>query len=496
MSKLNGLWLGSEDSFKAYLEAVERGEALAAKPKSEWPDGAAKQFGVFDDDEDDERPFGRYTSMVEQVGNLAVVTISGTLTNRESWYNSWVGLVSYDRIRGAILAAAEKEDIDGILLDIDSPGGAATGIQEAGNFIKAVDRVKPVYTHTSTMMASGGYWLGSFGREVTATELAQVGSIGVILVHMEYTEYFEKAGIKATVLRKGKYKALLNPYEKLSNEARAEAETSMDFLYDVFTRTVAENRSLAQEFIKQNAAEGKLFFAPEALNVGLLTALSSYDEVVNTLVARHNKRSSNGITFGVEEQGMKKGTLTAAVAAAIASGAQVPEAELTEENWIEASAESEHTEAKVEEVETEVASEQLDSAMGVKLEETKDDGDASSKVVDSLMTKVSSLQDDIADLKIEVKETKRDLAAAKAADSGLRKVAAVACQRMQIALGQTASAKEDSSGEALVDLFNSLNTQFCEQFKIGAQAQVPTQGGVSNEGRTTQLEDSAYAASR
>jgi ClpP class serine protease len=124
------------------------------------------------DEDDDERPFNDQAYMMDLVGDVAVIHVNGQLTNEASYWNRYYGVVAYDEIRNSLVEAINHEGANSILLDIDSPGGAVTGISEMSNFIKQVDSQHlPVYTATGGQMASGGYWLGSIGRKVYASEL-------------------------------------------------------------------------------------------------------------------------------------------------------------------------------------------------------------------------------------------------------------------------------------------------------------------------------------
>ena len=89
--------------------------------------------------EDESLEFGASQYMVSRTDNLAIVNISGPLTTRDRSYNRYMGVVSYNEIRNAVFASMEAEGIEGIVLNMDTPGGSASGISELGEFLSEVD---------------------------------------------------------------------------------------------------------------------------------------------------------------------------------------------------------------------------------------------------------------------------------------------------------------------------------------------------------------------
>lgn len=488
MSKTELLWLGSEEAFRQYVQAEDKISNLTLTEIAEL----SERFMAAYPEED--REFGDMDYMVDLIDGLAVVSISGTLTNRDSPWNKYFGRVSYNEIRSAALEAANHPDTKSILLAVDSPGGAVTGLQETAKLLETIDqKVMPVYTHSGTVMASGGYWLGSVGREVYASELAEVGSIGVITVHQEITKMLEDHGIKSTVIRKGKFKALGGPYEKLSPEARAEIEKDMDFIYEVFTKAVSDHRGIPQQIIKDTAAEGQVFFAEAGKAVGLIDDVSTYDEVVNMLIARHNG-SGNGLEsytpqgYGVEDMKRNKQVLTEAQMAQLASGVQVEgdhtDADLPEADT--AGADVEDTTQTTEADDTEHAAPEANVDEGNTAEADVSDAPADSSkttnqdagykaVIADLKETLAAKEAKIVELSVELSTLTKQAESTQAAVTGLTTIAVMAAERLQIALNQAPStdAMKAMTPGALVEYFNKLNETFVSSFPVGAQAGVP-----------------------
>jgi ClpP class serine protease len=221
------LWAGDVQSYIAVQEAkVRMDEASIEARASSWGN----------DDDEDEGQFDGYDYMVQQIGSTAVISIQGQLIPQSNWLTRLFGMTGYDEIKNSLVSVINEGSSKSMLLDINSPGGATEGLEDVASSIKQVnDEFMPVVAHSAGTMASAAYWLGSAAGEVYATKMATVGSIGVVAVHQEISKMLTDQGITTTVLRKGKYKMLGNPLEKLSALAIKVIDDQLAFMYEVFT---------------------------------------------------------------------------------------------------------------------------------------------------------------------------------------------------------------------------------------------------------------------
>ena len=272
-------------------------------------------------------------SLLEREGRVGVIRIQGPLlTSAPDWAKALFGVVDYNDISAALVEAARDQSIGAILLDIDSPGGAVNGIDTPSALIKQIDdEVKPVHAYTSGTMASAAYWLGVGAREVNAGPLAMLGSIGVLQKHSERSKADAMSGITTTVLRAGKFKALGNPHEPLSDDARAEIQASLDYTYQVFMSHVAESRGVTYASGDAKMGQGRVFLGEQAVTAGLADKVTSYEEALafaeETAVAAVDSRKSLIQNPKNKKEGStlmrKQVKLSAAEIAAIASGASL-----------------------------------------------------------------------------------------------------------------------------------------------------------------------------
>ena len=264
------LWAGTEASFQTYRDADAKLATLDVRS------------GESDEDEDEDKPY-----LLDVQGSIGVISIKGSLTNRDSWWNRYLGVTGYNDIRRALVAAASNPEIHAILLDIDSGGGAVNGVMDTSNLIRTVhDKVKPVYAFADGAMASGAYWLGMAAGSVHAGKTAVVGSIGVISTHMEVSKQLKDDGVGVTVMRAGKYKALANPYEPLSVEGKAALQTMLDTTYNVFIEQVADMRGKTVQHVDEVMAQGREFIGEAAVGAGLVDSITTYDTLVSQIEAQ------------------------------------------------------------------------------------------------------------------------------------------------------------------------------------------------------------------
>jgi signal peptide peptidase SppA len=234
------------------------------------------------DTEEEELPY-----LLSIENGIGLVSISGSLTNNHSWIHELFGISTYPAIRDAVNVAASRDDVHTILLDINSGGGSVAGVADTGNLISKVnDEVKPVVAFTDGNMMSAAYWLGVSAGNVFSSNTAMVGSIGVLQVHTEQSKMLDKMGITATVLRAGKYKALMNGIEPLTDTARAEAQSQLDAAYQVFVQHVAASRNLGYDHVDSTMAQGREFFGQQAAAAGLVDGILSFEGLVSMLQSR------------------------------------------------------------------------------------------------------------------------------------------------------------------------------------------------------------------
>jgi protease-4 len=173
--------------------------------------------------------------------------------------------------------AAENEHIKGVLLVIDSPGGAVAPSIEIAYAVKRLKKRKPIVVYAKGTLASGSYYASIWADEIIVNPGSMVGSIGVIMQGADLSGIMQKIGVKTQTVQAGKYK-------KVGTSDRAWAPYEINELnkvihgtYNMFTNDVAKARKL--DIKKRDVfANAHIFTASQAKDVGLVDKLGvSFD---------------------------------------------------------------------------------------------------------------------------------------------------------------------------------------------------------------------------
>lgn len=217
------------------------------------------------------------------IKSVAVLPLFGTIFPRANMMTQVSGATSAEMYGKKFDQLVNDPEIGAIVLDVDSPGGQASGIEELSQKIYDARGRKPVVAVANHTMASGAYWIGTAADELVISPSGEVGSIGVIAMHEDISAALEQEGIKVTLLREGKYKGEGNPYEPLSEETRAAFQSRMAEIYDTFVNAVARNRGVEADAVRNGFGEGRMVGASQAVEMGMADQVATLDETIARL---------------------------------------------------------------------------------------------------------------------------------------------------------------------------------------------------------------------
>lgn len=218
---------------------------------------------------------------IDAPAGVAVIPVLGSLVRRTMGLEPASGFTSYAEITGMVDAAISDPSVEGILLDIDSPGGEAGGVFELSERIRAADAVKPIWAVASDAAYSAAYAIGCAASRLVVTRTGGVGSIGVIAMHVDQTARDAQQGYRYTPITAGEQKNDFSPHEKLGPDAHARLQAEVDRLYGLFVTHVAAMRRLDAEAVR--ATEAGIYFGADAVTSGLADAVGSLDSVLAEL---------------------------------------------------------------------------------------------------------------------------------------------------------------------------------------------------------------------
>lgn len=202
-----------------------------------------------------------------------------------------LGLVKIDGFIGdadRTVAWVEKlrknPSVAGVLVRIDSPGGAVAPSQEVYMAVKRLAQSKPVVVSMGTVAASGGYYIAVAAHEIYASPSTLTGSIGVRLQVSNVQGLMERLGVSSESLTTGKFKASGSPFKELTDEERAYLQTILDDMQTEFVRAVADGRKLPENDVRA-LADGRVFTGRQALDAKLVDHLGDREAAANRLAA-------------------------------------------------------------------------------------------------------------------------------------------------------------------------------------------------------------------
>lgn len=247
------------------------------------------------------------------------VPVKGVLLNNFPYaFGNWA--TGYEYIWEAVKRGVDDSEVKGIALVIDSGGGLVSGNFALVDKIFALRGVKPIRAYAAEHAYSAAYSIASVGDWLTVARTGGVGSIGVVVVHMEYSKMLDDAGIKTTIIRSKPGKMEGNPYEILGKEAEGRIKARVDEFHNQFVALVARNRGMDESAV--DATNALTFMAQQAIDNGLADEVGNFDDAITAFVATINSEGDDEMadTF-------TQAQLDTAVATAVAAATATAKAE-------------------------------------------------------------------------------------------------------------------------------------------------------------------------
>jgi len=225
--------------------------------------------GLWDDPEDDDKAFA-YND------GIAVIPITGVLLNRFSY--SFSMATGYNAVRSQLQTALADPAVKGIVFDVNSPGGMVQGCMELADEIYAARGTKPMLAVVDANCTSAAYALASAADQIAATRSADIGSIGVLCMHVDLSGALAQDGVDVTFIYAGSHKVDGNPYQPLPKGVKADLQASIDSTYQEFVSLVARNRGMDAQAVRDT--EAQVYGAQDAMNLGLIDSVATPAEAI------------------------------------------------------------------------------------------------------------------------------------------------------------------------------------------------------------------------
>ena len=231
------------------------------------------------------RPGDRPAPYVVTEGGVAVVPVLGPLVARGDWLSDLFGAVAYGEFVAAIAAAMDDPAVGAVLMEIDSPGGEVAGLFDTVDMLRALKEGsgKPLHAVASEAALSAAYAIASAADRLVVTRTAEVGSVGVLAVHVDESGADREAGLAWSYVFAGERKLDGNAHAPLSDRARSDMQADVDRLHADFCALVAANRGMSAGAVR--ATEAAVFRGALAVEAGLADAVGTLDTALTDLSA-------------------------------------------------------------------------------------------------------------------------------------------------------------------------------------------------------------------
>lgn len=212
-----------------------------------------------------------YDYIAEEGCNVLGLTLYGGIGTYDDYTSS-------NDIRTALEEYASHENIEAILVEVDSGGGSAVAGDEILHLLD--EQIIPVVAHIRNMGASAAYMAILSADRIFTHPYGSVGSIGVMNTFFDYSEYNEKEGIKYVPVLSSPSKDSGTQDRTMTEQERQMYQSEVDYIYDGFVNSVAKYRNLTKEQVLK-LADGNTYLGAAAKAAGLVDEVGGFKEVRN-----------------------------------------------------------------------------------------------------------------------------------------------------------------------------------------------------------------------
>jgi len=239
----------------------------------------------------------------EMVGDIAVISIEGAMTKYGSSLSSAKSSVD---LRRSVRAAASDDGVKGILLRIDSPGGAVAGTSDLAEDVAAAGKIKPVHAFIEDTGASAAYWIASQASRVTANRSAMVGSIGTYAYLIDSSGLAEKQGLTVHEIKSTPLKGTgIAPGAEITDEQIENLNRELGEVNAEFLSAVQRGRGFTDEQLAA-VSDARVHVGDRAVAFGLIDTVGTLDEAIQAISGDSTVLSSEpmGLT-SLKDKAMK-----------------------------------------------------------------------------------------------------------------------------------------------------------------------------------------------
>ena len=218
---------------------------------------------------------------------IALIDVSGTIQNGSTMRLFGEGENPVSVLLEQLDKARRDPLVKAVILRINSPGGTVVASElmhdEITHFKKSG---KPVVAVMMDVAASGGYYIACACDEIVAQPSTITGSIGVIMLMFDVSGTMQKIGLKTDAITSGVHKDSGSPFRPMRPEERQLFENVVKDMYDRFVKVVDDGRPGLDEAKVRSLADGRIYTANQAVELGLIDRIASLRETIEATKKR------------------------------------------------------------------------------------------------------------------------------------------------------------------------------------------------------------------
>jgi signal peptide peptidase SppA len=219
-------------------------------------------------------------NVTRNAGAVAVLPLFGTISHRAGLLTMSSGGTSTIAFGKAFAQVMADPNVSAVVIEADTPGGGVAGLPELAQQIFDARGTKPIIGVAASRALSAGYWILSQADELVVQPSAEVGSIGVFMLHEDWSKAYEMDGVKPEIIRYGENKAEVNDFEPLSDDTRAYLKAQANQVGEAFVRDVARGRGVSAQTVRSDFGKGRSVLAKDAVRLGMADRIGTVDDAI------------------------------------------------------------------------------------------------------------------------------------------------------------------------------------------------------------------------
>jgi len=232
---------------------------------------------------------------------VLIIDVSGIIT--ESDEANLLGIETSPnltaRIKEELKLATSDDLVKAVVLRINSPGGSVTTCDIITHEIKEFKKKKkiPVVAELMDVAASGGYYIAASADRIIAHPTTVTGSIGVIAYNLNASGLMQKIGITDQTVKSGDKKDIGSPLRPMTGAEKEILQSVLNGMYERFLDVILEGRKGLSREELSNAADGRVYSAPQALKLKLIDSIGYLDDAIEEAKGEAGIKEASIITY-------------------------------------------------------------------------------------------------------------------------------------------------------------------------------------------------------